>query len=314
MGARCISPQGKYRVTRLTIPTGVELRGPLGGGIHGIASDSWTCILLGYDGKNSTAPASDPALLTLSAGSGVRGFDIGYPEQGYGSSASPVLPFPFAIRGTGAHVWVENVTLANGYNLIDFGTFRCDDHYVSGVEGTALNTGIFVGGGSEGGRLERVMITRGLSQGFRNLDDPAIAILSAYTRENTVPFIFGELHEGDHVRSGLLRREDRVADARRRRRVHGFNVLAALVRYDLPGRVCLRGWRQPSVRGRRGGQLVGNLVCQLLLLRRFGRRLRDDELGKCDQPQPLRRHFPFPQREKPDSRKTGHGELDRIGR
>ena len=190
-GGTVYLPQGQYRITRLTVPTGVELRGPLGGGIHGIASDSWTCILLGYDGKNSAAPASDPALLSLSPGSGVRGFDIGYPEQGYGSSASPVLPFPFAIRGTGAHVWVENVTLANGYNLIDFGTFRCDDHYVSGFEGTALNTGIFVGGGSEGGRLERVMITRGLSQGFRNLDEPAIAILSAYTREHTVPFVFG---------------------------------------------------------------------------------------------------------------------------
>ncbi len=190
-GGTVYLPQGQYRVTRLTVPTGVELRGPLGGGIHGIASDSWTCILLGYDGKSSAAPSSDPALLTLSAGSGVRGFDIGYPEQGYGSAAAPVLTYPFAIRGTGAGVWVENVSVANSYNLIDFGTFRCDDHYVSGIEGTAFNTGLFVGGGSEDGRLERVLISRGLSQGFRNLDDPAIAILSAYTRQNTVPFVFG---------------------------------------------------------------------------------------------------------------------------
>ena len=86
---------------------------------------------------------------------------------------------------------MENVSVANSYNLIDFGTFRCDDHYVSGIEGTAFNTGLFVGGGSRGRATQKVLISRGLSQGFRNLDDPAIAILSAYTRQNTVPFVFG---------------------------------------------------------------------------------------------------------------------------
>ncbi len=150
-----------------------------------------TCALLGYDGKNTAAPASDPALLTLSPDSGIRGFDVVYPEQGYGTAAAPVLPYPFTIRGTGAGVWVENVTVANAYNLIDFATFRCDDHFVSGVEATAFKTGIFVGGGSEGGRLERVMITRAIDQGSSNLDGPAIAVLSAYTRQNTVAFVFG---------------------------------------------------------------------------------------------------------------------------
>ena len=31
-GGTVYLPQGQYRVTRLTVPTGVELRGPLGGG------------------------------------------------------------------------------------------------------------------------------------------------------------------------------------------------------------------------------------------------------------------------------------------
>ena len=39
--------------------------------------------------------------------------------------------------------------MANAYDLIDFASFRCDDHFVSGVEATVLNTGILVGGGSE---------------------------------------------------------------------------------------------------------------------------------------------------------------------
>ncbi len=33
-GGTVYLPQGQYRVTRLTVPTGVELRGPLGGGVH----------------------------------------------------------------------------------------------------------------------------------------------------------------------------------------------------------------------------------------------------------------------------------------
>ena len=133
-------PQGQYRVTRLTVPTGVELRGPLGGSSHGYIFAA--CTLLGYEGKGTAAPASDPALLTLSPYSGIRGFDVVYPEQGYGSAAAPVLPYPFTIRGTGPGVWVENIPVENAYNLIDFGSFQCDDHFVSGVEATALNTGI----------------------------------------------------------------------------------------------------------------------------------------------------------------------------
>lgn len=189
-GGTVYLPQGQYRVTRLTVPMGVELRGPLGGGIHHLLGVS-ACTLLGYAGKNTTTPGSDPALLTLSPDSGIRGFNVYYPEQGYGSLATPVLPYPFTIRGTGGGVWVENVSVANAYNLIDLASFRCDDHFVSGVQATVLNTGVLVGGGSQGGRLERVLITRGLLQAFQRLNGPAIDALAQYTRQNTVPFVFG---------------------------------------------------------------------------------------------------------------------------
>ena len=163
-GGTVYLPQGQYRVNRLTVPTGVELRGPLGGGGH--TTRFAACTLLGYAGKNTTAPASDPALLTLSPGSGIRGFDIVYPEQGYGSAAAPVVTYPFTIRGTGAGIWVENVSVANAYNLIDFSSLRCDDHFVSGVEATVFNTGILVGGGSRNGRLEKVIVTYGVYAGI----------------------------------------------------------------------------------------------------------------------------------------------------
>ncbi len=192
-GGTVYLPQGQYRVTRLTVPTGVELRGPLGGSSHGYIFAA--CTLLGYEGKGTAAPASDPALLTLSPYSGIRGFDVVYPEQGYGSAAAPVLPYPFTIRGTGPGVWVENISVENAYNLIDFGSFQCDDHFVSGVEATALNTGIFVGGGSRRGRLERVLITYGNYVGPQpRLAGPmthGIGPLSAHMLENAVPFVFG---------------------------------------------------------------------------------------------------------------------------
>ena len=97
------------------------------------------------------------------------GFDVVYPEQGYGAVFAPVLPYPFTIRGTGAGVWVENILVVNPYNLIDFSTIRCDDHFVSGVEASVLNTGILVGGGSQHGRLERVLVDRGPFQEFLHL-------------------------------------------------------------------------------------------------------------------------------------------------
>ena len=168
--ARSISPRANIalrgsRFRRASSFEGRSAAAFTSSGVH-------ACTLLGYSGKNTSGAASDPALLTLSPGSGIRGFDVVYPEQGYGSAAAPVLPYPFTIRGTGAGVWVENVTVANAYNLIDFASFRCDDHFVSGVEATVLNTGILVGGGSEGGRLERVLISRGIYEGYRCLSEP----------------------------------------------------------------------------------------------------------------------------------------------
>jgi hypothetical protein len=189
-GGTVYLPQGRYRVARLAVPTGVELRGPAGGGSHHLLGKT-AATLLGYDGKGSPAPDSDPALLTLSDHSGIRGFDVDFPEQGYGSAAAPVVPYPFTIRGTGAGIWVENVSVANAYNLIDFASFRCDDHFVSGVEATVLNTGIAVGGGSRNGRLEKVLITYGVDWGFANLSQSVADVLAAYTFQNVVPFVFG---------------------------------------------------------------------------------------------------------------------------
>ena len=83
---------------------GVELRGPLAAEstelrpIRGRAF-SWATT----ERVPRLPPRTRPCSLSPQAPS-LRGFDIGYPEQGYGSAAAPVLTYPFAIRGTGADV------------------------------------------------------------------------------------------------------------------------------------------------------------------------------------------------------------------
>ena len=313
-GGTVYLPQGQYRVARLTVPTGVELRGPLGGDVHG--SIFAVCSLLGYEGKNTGSPASAPALLTLSPRSGIRGFDIAYPEQGYGSAVAPVVPYPFTIRGTGAGVWVENVTVADAFNLIDFATFRCDDHFASGVEAAVLNTGVVAGGGSEHGRLERMLISRGLYAGQRLFGPPGPAAqqsLVEYMRQNTVPFAFGNCFQ--EMTFGLDSFDVKI----------GWRMLA-----DGGGCTDSTFWQpssdttsRPAISSRAETtsgslasrrQLVGDVFRQLRLFHGLGRCLRHDELGQCDQSRPFRRRLPFSQRKKSDSRKTGHGELVRVDR
>ncbi len=152
-GGTVYLPQGEFKVTSpLTVPTGVELRGPLG---HGkIRESRETCSLAGYAGKNTSAPESATALITLMPSSGVRGFTIVFPEQSHDVDA--LVSFPYAIRGAGAGVWVVDMHLLNATHGIDLATRRCDNHLVRDLWGTAFFKGIHVGGGSRNGRLERV--------------------------------------------------------------------------------------------------------------------------------------------------------------
>jgi len=152
-GGTVYLPQGEYRVTEpLTVPPGVELRGPLGNGK--IRQYRETCSLAGYSGKDAADAETAPALLTLMAGSGVRGFNIVFPEQS--PDVDELLPYPYAIRGAGAGVWIVDMHILNATYGIDLATNRCDDHLVRDLWGTALLEGIRVGGGSRNGRLERI--------------------------------------------------------------------------------------------------------------------------------------------------------------
>lgn len=72
-------------------------------------------VILAYAGKGREG---DPPLIGLLPSSTLKGVTVYYPEQ----TLPGVLPYPWTVRGEGAHCTVEDVTLVNCYKGIDFGT------------------------------------------------------------------------------------------------------------------------------------------------------------------------------------------------
>lgn len=192
-GGTVYMPQGVYKVsTHLSVPSGVELRGPYGA--EHTSETIETCLLLAYEGKDTSTPDTDTAFITLNANSGVRGFSINYPEQGYGSTSWPVRAYPYTIRGNGSGIWVADVNLLNSYKGIDLATNRSDNHLISGVWGNVYKLGLFISNGSTGGVIERTFFSYGiLYQTYKN-NSPYLygkQDLINYTSNNTVGFKFG---------------------------------------------------------------------------------------------------------------------------
>lgn len=143
-GGTVFLPPGTYRLNgNITIPSGVELKGScdLGRIPYQVGS-----ILAIYGGVNDAN--GDPTIV-LEANAGIRGFAIDYPQQH--PYAPSIVQYPYVIQGRGENVYVVNVAIRNGYNGVDFMTYRCDNHYIDYMSGMCVNNSIQVGGGSVGG-------------------------------------------------------------------------------------------------------------------------------------------------------------------
>jgi len=192
-GGTVYLPPGQYKIsTHLSVPQGVELRGS--SGHRQISWTKETCVLLAYEGKDTGSPDSATAFITLNQDSGIRGLKIFYPEQGYGSVLRPVHTYPYTIRGNGSGVWAIDLHFINTYNMIDLATNRCDDHFVSDIWATNLNTGIKVGGGSEDGKIERInfnyaQYSSSLTQNSPCYDDADV--IEEYCLDNMTGYVFG---------------------------------------------------------------------------------------------------------------------------
>lgn len=159
-GGTVFLPPGQYRLEgTLRVPSGVELRGPLG--TLPMGSFNETCIVASYHGYDSANPFVEEAAITLEPGAGLRGFKIVYPEQGLASEDKPIIPFPFTVRTEGADCWLWDFHVSAGYNIADFATFRSDHVLVAHCWANALNVGFQFGGGSSHAQLERTQVSYG---------------------------------------------------------------------------------------------------------------------------------------------------------
>lgn len=140
-------PSGHYRVDgKLTIPTGVELKGsgdlmtvPKGNGA--VLESTWG------EGNENAYP-----FISMEKGSGIRGITINYPNQ---TTPINVKPYPYSIKGN-ADVYICNVALRASYRGVDLFTNKCDNHYVDYLAGHAFLNVIRVGNGCENGTISNI--------------------------------------------------------------------------------------------------------------------------------------------------------------
>jgi len=191
-GGTVYMPQGEYKVTRpLTVPPGVQLRGAMGMGK--IREGKGCTTLAAYCGKASAHPQTDPALLTLSANAGIRGFSIVYPEQAY--DVSNLVKYPYAVRGAGANVHVVDMMLVNACYGIDLAATPCDQHLVRALWGTTFFNGIAIGAAAKNGRLEQICFSFGpwLEAGRAQpmMSVAAKSAMAAFWQKNCTAYRFG---------------------------------------------------------------------------------------------------------------------------
>ncbi len=182
-------PPGKYLINgNLKIPAGITLQGVWSTPHH---SDKVIgTMLLATNGKDKES--GDP-LIFLNPSSAVKGITIYYPEQKY----LKIHPYPWTIQGQGMHCNVEDVTLVNSYNGIDFGTYHNELHFIRNVFGCCLRRGVFIDKCTDIGRIENVHFNSHywfrtlLSGGKENVNKKEREGLINYLDNNLEAFIFG---------------------------------------------------------------------------------------------------------------------------
>ncbi len=139
-------PAGSYKVSgNIELKEGVELRGISEVPHHTKYMGS---VLKIETGKGEDADSE--AFIRMKSRSGIQGMCFHYPGQSY----TYVTPFPFMIRGEGDNIYVVNITATNPYQMLDFASYRCDNHYLSYVAGAPLSVGLKIGKGSKNGYVK----------------------------------------------------------------------------------------------------------------------------------------------------------------
>lgn len=134
-GGTVYVPAGLYRFAgSLRVPGGVELRGCFDVPHHTVSAGS---VLLPRAGRGEE---EGTPFLELEAASGLRGLTVWYPEQ---NAVEPV-PYPWTVRGLGPGCWIEDVTLGNTWQGVDFWTHGSTGHLVRYLAGCAFRRALWV--------------------------------------------------------------------------------------------------------------------------------------------------------------------------
>lgn len=147
-GGIVIVPSGTYLIAgSLNIPEGVTLQG-VWQAPHNTALGKGSVIFATGSADNENGLP----LINLASNSCVKGITVFYPEQ----NINEVKTYPWTIQGRGTNCSVIDVTLANPYKGIDFGTYSNELHFIRNVYGCPLKVGVFVDNCTDIGRIENV--------------------------------------------------------------------------------------------------------------------------------------------------------------
>ena len=148
-GGTAFVPTGNYFIkTHLSVPSNVTLEGVWS--IPTAFSQMKGSTLLAVEGAGSE---TGPAFITVGVNSTVKGITVYYPDQ----KPEKIVPYPWCIACAGGdNPSIIDCLLVNPYQGVDFGSRASGRHYIRGLYGQPLKTGIFIDKCFDVGRIENV--------------------------------------------------------------------------------------------------------------------------------------------------------------
>ncbi len=144
-------PRGEYLVRgSLHVPDDVTLQGVFRAPNRGNTGQNKGSLLLATGGKGK--PDGTP-FITLGENGTLYGLTVFYPEQ---TCPNPPVEYPWTVRQLSDNGSLVNVTLLNPWQGVDCGTVTGGRHYIHGLYGQPLKTGLFIDKCEDVGRVEDV--------------------------------------------------------------------------------------------------------------------------------------------------------------
>jgi hypothetical protein len=191
-------PPGEYKLLgALTVPGGVELRGPselrcrMWPGADGKIKGA---VLEPYAGAGTT---NGPPAVSLQANSGLTGLRLSYEAQ----NPTNLTAYPPTIQGRGGNIYIVGVVSPNSWTYVDLDTFTCTNHFLYLVDGFALRRGFVVGNGSSGtiadchGNWTFWWDNYNSSSCLNCAGDAAKAVVQNFTEHNNEAYVLGDCTE-----------------------------------------------------------------------------------------------------------------------